>query len=104
MAWVYLVIAGLFEIVWAVTIKYTDGFTKWMPSFITLSAMAFSMYFLSKSLKVLPIGTAYAVWTGIGVLGTVIIGITVLGEPHGYFRLFCIFLLIIAILGLKITS
>lgn len=104
MAWVYLVIAGLFEVVWAVGIKYTEDFTKLTYSVLTLSAMALSMFFLSKALKTLPIGTAYAVWTGIGVLGTVIIGILFLDEPHGLFRLLCIFLLIIAILGLKITS
>jgi quaternary ammonium compound-resistance protein SugE len=104
MAWTYLIIAGLFEVVWAISIKYTEGFTRLYYSMVTVLAMGCSMYFLAKALKFLPIGTAYAVWTGIGVLGTAIIGILFLGEPHGMFRVLCIFLLIIAILGLKFTS
>jgi len=103
MSWFYLFIAGLFEVVWAVGLKYTDGFTKLYPSIITIIGMICSFLLLSLSLKNLPIGTAYAVWTGIGAVGTVIYGIIYFNEPATAIRLFCIMLIIAAILGLKIT-
>ena len=104
MPWIFLITAGLFEVVWAIAIKYTVGFTKLTPSLITVTAMAISMFFLSRAIKTLPMGTAYAIWTGIGVLGTAILGIFLFGEPAGLFRITCIFLLILAILGLKLSS
>lgn len=103
MAWFYLLLAGLFEVVWAIELKYTQGFTKLYPSLITLFAMLISFLLLSQALKTLPIGTAYAVWTGIGATGTVIFGLIFLGEPATLIRLGCIALIIIAIIGLKLT-
>lgn len=104
MAWILLVIAGIFEVVWAVGLKYTAGFTRLYPSLITIAAMAISLFLLAKALDVLPIGTAYTVWTGIGAVGTVIYGLCYLGEPATPLRLACISLIIAAILGLKISS
>lgn len=103
MAWFYLLLAGLFEVVWAIELKYTQGFTKLYPTIITLVAMLISFLLLSQSLKTLPIGTAYAVWTGIGAVGTVIYGLFFLGEPATFIRLLCIGLIIVAIIGLKLT-
>lgn len=103
MAWFYLLLAGLFEVVWAIELKYTQGFTKLYPTIITLVAMLISFLLLSQSLKTLPIGTAYAVWTGIGAVGTVIYGLFFLGEPATLIRLLCIGLIIVAIIGLKLT-
>ncbi|GAA4881418.1 quaternary ammonium compound efflux SMR transporter SugE [Paenibacillus vulneris] len=104
MAWVYLIIAGLFEVVWAVSIKYTNGFTKLVPSAVTVAGMAVSFYFLSQALKSLPMGTAYAIWTGIGALGTVIIGMFFLGEPRDAIRILFLLLIIGGIVGLKVTA
>ncbi len=104
MAWVYLVIAGVFEIVWAVGLKYTEGFTKLMPSVITIAAMAMSFLFLSQALKSLPVGTAYAVWTGIGAAGTALLGIALFGESREVLRILCLSLIVIGIIGLKLTS
>lgn len=104
MAWVYLVIAGVFEIVWAVGLKYTEGFTKLMPSVITIAAMAMSFLFLSQALKSLPVGTAYAVWTGIGAAGTALLGIVLFGESREVLRILCLSLIVIGIIGLKLTS
>lgn len=104
MAWLVLFLAGIFEIVWAVGLKYTVGFTRLYPSLITLTAMVLSFLLLAQSLKTLPIGTAYAVWTGIGAIGTVIYGIAFLNEPATLMRLSCIALIIMAIAGLKISS
>lgn len=103
MAWFYLLLAGLFEVVWAIELKYTQGFTKLYPTIITLVAMLISFLLLSQSLKTLPIGTAYAVWTSIGAVGTVIYGLFFLGEPATLIRLLCIGLIIVAIIGLKLT-
>ena len=103
MAWFYLLLAGLFEVVWAIELKYTQGFTKLYPTIITLVAMLISFLLLSQSLKTRPIGTAYAVWTGIGAVGTVIYGLFFLGEPATLIRLLCIGLIIVAIIGLKLT-
>lgn len=104
MAWVVLFIAGLFEVGWAVGLKYTQGFTKLWPSVGTVGAMAVSFLLLSHSLKTIPVGTGYAIWTGIGAVGTVIIGMAFLGEPREVMRIVCILLIIIGIGGLKIVS
>ncbi|ABO51516.1 small multidrug resistance protein [Desulforamulus reducens MI-1] len=104
MAWVYLVIAGLFEVIWAIGLKYTNGFTKLLPSLITLAGMAISFGFLSWALKTLPIGTGYAVWTGIGALGTVLVGMLFLGEPRDIVRVIFILQIVGGMIGLKITS
>ncbi len=104
MAWVYLLIAGLFECVWAVGLKYTEGFSKPLPSIITLIAMALSMWFLSLALKTVPIGTGYAVWTGIGAIGVAVIGMVFLGEPRQLARVICLLLIVSGIIGLKVVS
>ena len=101
MCWIYLFIAGLFEISWAIGLKYTEGFTKLFPSIFTVVTMILSFYFLSLSLKNLPIGTAYAIWTGIGTIGTVILGIILFKEPINALRFICLALIIIGIIGLK---
>ena len=104
MAWLTLMIAGLFEVVWAVGLKYTEGFTRLWPSLITGAGMVVSLYLLSLALKQLPIGTAYAVWTGIGAVGTALIGIFYLGEPKDIARILSILLIVVGIVGLKIFS
>ena len=104
MAWIYLFIAGLFEVVWAIALKYSQGFTKLVPSIITIVGMMISFYLLSLATKTLPIGTAYAVWTGIGALGTVILGILFFNEPINFLRILFMFFILLGILGLKITS
>lgn len=102
--WLSLGIAGAFEIVWAVGLKYTDGFSRLWPSLLTLWAMGLSLYFLSEALKTIPLGTGYAVWTGIGAAGTAILGIILFSESAALVRLFCIALIIGGIVGLKLTS
>ncbi|MES2899255.1 MAG: quaternary ammonium compound efflux SMR transporter SugE [Pseudomonadota bacterium] len=104
MAWVYLFVAGLLEIAWAVGLKYTQGFTKLGPSVFTLVAMAGSVGLLGLALRQLPLGTAYAIWTGIGTVGTVIAGMVMLGEPAGALRLLCIALIVAGIFGLKLLT
>lgn len=104
MNWILLVIAGLMEIAWAIGLKYTEGFTKPVPSILTASAIVFSMVLLAKASHTLPIGTAYAVWVGIGAAGTAILGIFLFQEPAHFSRLCFLALLIIAIIGLKLTS
>jgi len=104
MAWIFLFIAGLFEIGWAVGLKYTEGFTKLWPSVITIIGMILSFYFLSTAVKSIPIGTAYAIWTGIGAVGTAILGIFLFGESKEVIRLLFILLITIGIVGLKIFS
>lgn len=104
MAWAYLFVAGLFEIVWAVTLKYTDGFSRLWPSVGTVVAMGISMVCLSFALRAIPMGTAYAVWTGIGAAGTALLGIILFGEPGGILRLSCIALIVLGIAGLKLTA
>ncbi|HVF91167.1 MAG TPA: quaternary ammonium compound efflux SMR transporter SugE [Blastocatellia bacterium] len=104
MAWTYLFIAGLLEIAWAAGLKNSEGFTKLWPSLGTVSAMIASFFFLSIALKTLPIGTAYAVWTGIGAVGTAIIGLVYFGESREALRIVCILLIVAGILGLKLTS
>ncbi|WP_034992526.1 quaternary ammonium compound efflux SMR transporter SugE [Beijerinckia mobilis] len=104
MAWLILVIAGLFEIVWAIGLKYTQGFTLFIPSAITVAAMIASVLLLGFAVRSLPIGTAYAVWTGIGAAGTVIIGILLFDEPATWLRLASIGLVLAGIAGLKLAS
>jgi len=104
MAWIYLVIAGLFEVAWAIGLKYTEGFTRPWPSLGTVAAMAVSFWLLALSLNTLPVGTAYAVWTGIGAVGTAVLGIWLFGEPRHPMRLACILLIVAGIAGLKLTS
>lgn len=103
-AWIYLVIAGLLEVCWAVGLKYTDGFTRVWPSTFTLITLAASMYLLAKAAQTLPIGTAYAVWVGIGALGAAIFGIIFFQESVSMIRLGFLTLLLISILGLKFSS
>jgi len=104
LSWFILFIAGLFEVVWAVGIKYTEGWTRLWPAIITVFAMAASFYFLSMALKQIPMGTAYAVWTGIGTIGTVIYGIIYFKEPTDILRIICILLIISGIVGLRILA
>ncbi len=104
MAWVYLIIAGGFEVIWAMGLKYSHGFTKLYPSLITLGGMIISFYFLSLATKSLPIGTAYTIWTGIGALGAVLLGIFLFNDPVNILRIVFLFLILVGILGLKLTS
>lgn len=104
MHWMYLLIAGIFEISWAVGLKFSHGFTQLIPSILTVASMIASFYFLALALKNLPLGTAYAIWTGIGTLGTVILGIILFKEPVSAVRLSCIAFIITGITGLKLIS
>jgi quaternary ammonium compound-resistance protein SugE len=104
MAWIYLSIAGVLEIVWAIGLKYTEGFTRPLASTVTVAAMAASMWCLALALKQIPIGTGYAVWVGIGAVGTAILGIALFGESAAWPRLACIGLILAGIVGLKLTS
>jgi quaternary ammonium compound-resistance protein SugE len=104
MHWIVLFLAGLLEVVWAVGLKYTEGFTRLAPSAVTLAAMAGSVILLGLALRALPLGTAYAVWTGIGTVGTVIWGIMMMNEPAGAARLVCIGMIVLGIAGLKLLS
>lgn len=104
MAWTYLLIAGLFEIAWAIGLKYTEGFARLWPSVGTIVAMILSLAFLGLALKTLPVGTAYAVWTGIGAVGTVILGIVLFSEPATALRLGCVGLILSGIVGLKLVT
>jgi quaternary ammonium compound-resistance protein SugE len=104
MKWIYLVIAGVFEVGWAVGLRYSQGFSKLLPSILTVIGMIASFYFLSLSLKSLPLGTAYAVWTGIGTVGTVIFGVVLFKEPINIMSVIFIGFIISGIIGLKLTS
>lgn len=104
MAWIYLLLAGIAEIGWALGMKYTDGFTRPLPTVLTLITMAISVVFLGLAVKTLPLGTAYAVWTGIGTVGTVALGIWLFNEPADLIRLSCIGIIIVGIAGLKLVS
>ncbi len=104
MAWTYLLIASCFEIVFALGLKYTQGFTRHVPSMVTVVAGVASVLILSQSLKILPVGTGYAAWTGIGAVGTAILGILLFDEPSYVARLVCIGLIISGIVGLRLTS
>jgi len=101
MAWLLLLLAGLFEVAWAIGLKYTDGFSRPLPTLLTLSAMGVSVLLLAMAVKQLPLGTAYAVWTGIGAVGTVLMGIWLFNEPATLARVLCLLLIIGGILGLK---
>ncbi len=104
MSWILLFVAGLFEIGWAIGLKYTDGFTRVVPTALTVVSMVASVALLGLALKELPVGTAYAVWTGIGTVGTAILGMVLFGDPATVLRLLCIGLIVAGILGLKLVS
>ncbi len=104
MAWIYLFFAGLFEVGWAIGLKYTEGFTKLLPTAGTVASMVVSLGLLGLALKELPVGTGYAVWTGIGTVGTAILGIVLFGEPATAIRLGCIALIVAGLIGLKLVA
>jgi quaternary ammonium compound-resistance protein SugE len=104
MAWIYLLIAGVFEVIWAIGLKYSLGFTRLVPSLVTVVGMAISVYFLAMAARLLPIGTAYAVWTGIGAAGAVILGMILFHEPVTMQRIFFLGLILFGIIGLKTFS
>lgn len=103
-SWIALFAAGLFEVGWAVGLKYTHGFTRLVPSALTVAAMAISLYLLAVALRHLPLGTAYAVWTGVGTVGTALLGIVLFGEPATAARLGCILCIVAGIAGLKLLA
>jgi quaternary ammonium compound-resistance protein SugE len=102
--WTLLIVAGLLEVVWAVGLKYTAGFTRLLPSAVTVTAMGLSIVLLARALRTIPVGTGYAVWTGIGAVGTAVIGILILGEPRGAGRLLALAAIVGGIVGLKLAS
>lgn len=104
MSWIILVLAGLFEIAWAIGLKYTEGFTRLWPSLGTIAAMAISVGLLGIAMRSLPVGTAYAIWVGIGAVGTVILGIVLMGDPASPGRLLSLALIVAGIVGLKLAS
>ncbi|MCX6851767.1 MAG: quaternary ammonium compound efflux SMR transporter SugE [Verrucomicrobia bacterium] len=104
MPWFHLIIAGLLEVAWAVGLKQTAGWTRLWPSLITVALMIASFFFLSLALRTLPLGTSYAIWTGIGAVGTALIGIFIFDEPRTAARLVCILLIVAGIVGLKLAS
>lgn len=104
MNWLFLAVAGLLEIAWAIGLKYTHGWTRLVPSLITGALMIASFYFLSLAIRTLPIGTAYAVWTGIGTVGAAALGMVLFDEPRDVVRVVCILLIVAGIAGLKVTS
>jgi quaternary ammonium compound-resistance protein SugE len=104
MAWLYLLVAGLMEVAWAVGLKYTEGFTRLWPSVWTAVALVISMILLAAAVRTLPLGTAYAIWTGIGAVGTVLLGILLFGESASPARVICICLILAGIVGLKLTA
>lgn len=104
MAWLLLFVAGLFEVAWAIGLKYTDGFTRPLPTTLTVAAMVVSMFLLGLAVRDLPIGTAYAVWTGIGAVGAFALGIYLFAEPATAARLFCVMLIVAGIIGLRLLT
>jgi len=104
MAWLYITVAGVFECVWAVGLKYTEGFTNPLPSLITVVAMAISLWLLALAMKTIPVGTAYAVWTGIGAVGVALVGMLALGEPRDLLRIACLLMIVAGIVGLKLVT
>jgi|SRR6185295_14623562 len=104
MAWIWLILAGLLEVVWAIGLKYTDGFSRILPSAVTLAAMIASVYFLALAVRTIPIGTGYAVWTGIGAVGVAILGMILFGEPKTLLRIGSILLIVGGIVGLKVVT
>lgn len=104
MAWVYLIIAGIFEVVWVVSLKYSLGFTRLIPSVITLLTMSCSFLLLAQAMKTLPMGTSYAVWTSIGIIGSTLLGIFIFSESLNPFRLICLLIVVMGVIGLKLTA
>ncbi|GHD06972.1 quaternary ammonium compound efflux SMR transporter SugE [Tianweitania populi] len=104
MAWIILIIAGLFEVGWAVGLKFTEGFTRMVPTGLTVVSMVISLGLLGIALRTLPLGTAYAIWTGVGTVGTAILGMALFGEPAQAMRLVCIGLIVAGIVGLKLVT
>ena len=104
MAWILLVVAGLFEVGWAIGLKYTEGFTRLWPTIWTVGSMIASMWLLGIAMKSLPVGTAYSVWVGVGAVGTVILGVVLLGEPASVARLVSVGLIVAGIIGLKLAT
>ena len=104
LAWLWLLLAGLLEVTWALSLKYSEGFTRFVPSVVTLAALALSMVLLSVAVRTLPIGTAYGVWVGIGALGAAVLGVVLFDEPLSAARVFFLALLLVAIIGLRLTS
>ena len=104
MPWIILVLAGLFEVGWAIGLKYTDGFTRTLPTIATVAAMAISLWLLGIAMKSLPVGTAYAIWVGVGAVGTVILGIVLFNEPVNPMRLVSVGLIVAGLIGLKLAS
>ncbi|MFC4528091.1 quaternary ammonium compound efflux SMR transporter SugE [Dyella halodurans] len=104
MPWIYLALAGLFEVAWAIGLKYTEGFTRLWPSVATVAAIIVSIVLLAMAVKTLPIGTAYAIWTGMGAVGAVMLGMLLFGDPASPLRLACVGLVLLGMVGLKVTS
>ena len=104
MAWISLVVAGLFEVGWAIGLKYTDGFSRLWPTVWTMAAMIVSLAFLEYALRTLPVGTAYAIWVGIGAVGTAILGMVLFGESREPLRLACLVLIVAGVIGLKVVT
>ena len=104
MAWIYLFLAGLFEIGWAIGLKYTEGFSRLLPTVWTVASMIVSLFLLGLALRTLPVGTAYAVWTGIGTVGTALLGMHLFGDPATVARMACIGLILAGIVGLKLVT
>ncbi|MFY1957150.1 quaternary ammonium compound efflux SMR transporter SugE [Achromobacter xylosoxidans] len=104
MTWIILILAGLFEIVWAVGLKYTHGFTRLTPSLVTVGGMLISFWLLAVAMKTLPLGTAYAVWVGIGTIGAFVAGIILFGESISWLRIVSVALIVLGLIGLKLTS
>ena len=103
-AWTFLVVAGIFEIVWAIALKQSDGLTRVVPAVVTVVGLVISVGFLAVAIRTLPVGTGYTVWTGIGAVGTAVIGMVWLGDPRSWPRILCIVLIIVGIVGLKLAS
>ncbi len=103
-AWLYLLIAGILEVAWAIGLKYADGWTRLWPSVLTIAGMIASFFCLAQAVRVIPVGTGYAIWTGIGAVGTAALGILIFGEEATPARLACLSLIVIGIVGLKLTS
>ena len=104
MAWIYLLLAGLFEVIWAIGLKYTEGFSRLWPTVGTVTAMVISIVLLAMAVKTLPIGTAYAIWTGIGAAGSIIVGMVIFSEPTDPVRIICLTLIVAGMVGLKLSS
>lgn len=104
MAWTYLILAGLLEVGWSIGLRYTDGFTRFVPSVLTILAISASVYLVSLAARTLPIGTAYAVWVGIGAVGAAVIGMIILGESKAPLRIICLALIVAGVIGLKLVE